>query len=250
MAEKILDVNVDGLVGFANKLEKISKSDLGRVVAKTLSKTALDVKQKTMPKSAKQHFKQRSKQFFKVTSTVQFAKRQTNVNNIHAIVGFRADKARANKWAVKDLEQQEHGGKIEKKTFIPLGNKNGRPNARIAKDINRRVKKANRISTLVYVKAKNAKGVNEGQRFIKSVHFAGRGGYVLSESGILWRVNSLKKTENGSLKLTALYSFEKGRAVRVHNTNFMEFASRKSMRKMGAIFIDEAKKQIDFRLTA
>lgn len=250
MAKGVLDVNVDGLVKYANKLEKLSDNDLPRVVATTLSNVALDVKQKTMPKSAKKAFKQRSKNFFKVTSNVEFAKKNKNVNAIQSTVGFRSDKAKANKYAVKELEQQEHGGKIEKRAFIPLGNKGGDPNARIAKDINRRIKKANRISTMVFVKAKNARGVNKGQRFIKSVHFVGRGGFVLSEDGILWRVNSLRKNKKKGMKLTALYSFQDNRAVRVHNTNFMEYASRRSTRKMGAIFIDEAKKQIDFRLTA
>lgn len=243
MTQKILDVNITGLIKYTNALEKLHENDVPRVVASTLSKVAMDVKQKTMPKSARKAFTQRSNNFFKVTSNVQFAKRQSNVNSIHSIVGFRSDKAKANKYAVKELEVQEYGGKIEKRSFVPL------TNARIAKDINRRVKKQNRISTLVFVKAKNARGVNKGQRFIKSVHFAGRGGYVLSEDGILWRVNSLRKNKRGGMNLTAMYSFKDGRAVRVNNTNFMEFASRQSMKKMGAIFIAEAKTQINYRLS-
>jgi hypothetical protein len=239
----VLDVNTDALVSFTNTLEKLSENDVPRVVAKTLNSAALDVKQKTMPASARRTFTNRSKNFFKSHSQVEFAKRSSNINNIKSTVGFTDKKipTSQNKFAVKELEQQEYGGSIKKRSFIPLNR------SRVGGSYNRNVAKRNRLGNIKFVKARQAQGVNEGQRFIKSVMHAGRGGHVLSEKGILFRVNSVRRTKGGALKLTALYSFKKSRTVRVHNTNFMRYASERSSEKLDDLFIKEAKKQIEFR---
>jgi len=101
------------------------------------------------------------------------------------------------------------------------------------------------------VDARKAKGKNKRQKFVKSVIHAGVGGLVLSEhkgKEILWRVNSLNRDSNGKFKLTALYSFKKGRSVNVKATHFMRKASLNSAKLLDDFYIVEAKKQIK-RLT-
>lgn len=236
---KVLDVNMDAVVVFSNKLEKLNKTAFPKAVATALNSAAFDVKQNTMLKSSKKAFIERQRNFFRANSRVEMAKGM-NVNNMQSIVGFR-DLGGSN-FAVDNLEQQEYGGKINGKSFIPLDA------ARAGRSYKKKVTKRNRIgksSRQPIVSSRRAKGVNPGQRFIKSVHFVGRGGFVLSEQGILWRVNSLKRTRSGSLKLTAIYDYKKGRKVNVKAKGFMRKASIESGEKLEEYFIKAAKTQFN-----
>lgn len=238
----VLDINTDAVVEFTNKLEKIRKSALPVAIRQSLNSAAFDVKQNTMPAEAKSNFVNRSKNFFKANSKVEQAQ-GFNVNTMKATVGF-IDKnlVGSSNYAVKDLEQQEHGGKISNKSFIPTKDARGGNAKRLVKPMNR-LSSINNI-----VDAKRAKGVNKGQRFIKSAVYAGKGGYVLGEkngSVILWRVNSLNRTRKGSFKLTALYSYKKKRGVKVSKTEFMKTASLQSGGKIQKYFREAAQKQID-----
>lgn len=242
MSAIVLDINTDAVVDFTNKLEKMHKSAMPVAIRTALNSAAFDVKQNTMPREAKSNFVNRSKNFFKANSKVEQAQ-GFNVNTMKATVGF-VDKNLVGKsnYAVKDLEQQEQGGKISNKAFIPTKNARGGY-------ANKMVKAMNRLSSIKnIVDAKRAKGVNKGQRFIKSAVHAGKGGYVLAEKNgnmILWRVNSLKRTSKGAFKLTALYSYKKKRGVKVSKTQFMRTASLESGGKIDQYFRDSAQKQFD-----
>ena len=66
-------INIDNraVVAFTNRLEKMRKSDLPVVINQTLNSVAFDVKQRTMPNSAKSNFVERNKSFFKSSSRVK-----------------------------------------------------------------------------------------------------------------------------------------------------------------------------------
>ena len=238
-----LNINCDAAVIFADKLERIGKSALPNAIRETLSATALHVKQKSMPGIAGKTFTQRNKTFFKANSVVDFAKGK-DIYTMRSAVGFNSSKLKGgSNFAVKNLEQQEHGGKIGGKSFIPLTpsrvnnlfTKNVKANARFS-----------RIKNLV--KARNQKGPTKEQRFIQATLKAKKGGYILGGEtkgqNTLFKVNQIPE-KGQELKLTALYDYSKNRKIKVNKTQFLERSARISQRQMNRIFVVNAKKQID-----
>lgn len=236
-----LNVNTDAAVIFTNKLERMSKTALPKAVRSALNSAAFDVKQNTMPKNAKRKFINRQANFFKANSRVEMAK-GSDIHSMKATVGFVSKGLKGDhNFAVEDLEGQEHGGRLKGKSFIPTRAARGGNEKKNVKPVNR----ISRIKNIVSVK--NAIGVNYGQKFIKSVIHAGKGGHVLAENKgkqILWRVNSLKRLKSGAFKLTALYTFKRKRSVSVKQTNFMRTASLVSAKGMENHFIKAAKYQL------
>lgn len=235
----ILNVNNDAVVTLTNQLEKLHRSAFPVAVRSALNSAAFDVKQKTMPARAAMTFENRRKNFFKANSRVDMA-RGFDMKSMKSTVGF-IPLGGTNK-AVDELEQQERGGQINGRSFVPMDT------ARISKSHSRNVQKKNRVSVMKnVVNARNMRGKNAKQRFVKSIVHAGKGGLVLAEykgKEILWRVDSLNRDSNGRFKLTALYSYKKGRKVKVKATHFMEKSSLNSANKLDDFFIIEANKQI------
>lgn len=231
----LLNVNTDAVVSFTNTLEKMTKSAFPFAIRNTLNSMALDVKMKTMPAQAQKAFVNREKTFFKSQSRVQFASGY-NINAMKSTVGFISSNLKYNNYAVKDLEDQEEGGEISNRTFVPtnearLGkNKAGKITART------RLKRINRI-----VDASKVTGKSPQVRFIHAVHEAGKGGFVLSGKK-LWRIDSISK--KGKIKKTYIYSFKKGRKVKVKPTYFMRKASELSAKKGEMLYIDNVKRTI------
>lgn len=235
---RTFNVNADAAIKLTNKLEKLHKSAFPVAVRTTLNSAAFDVKQRTMPISAKNSFTQRKKNFFKANSRVQMAK-GFDVRSMNSVVGFIS--LGGTNEAVDDLEQQERGGIIKSRSFVPIDS------ARTGKSHSRLVKKKNRLSIMPNViNARRMRGANDKQRFVKAVLTAGVGGLVLSEykgKEILWRVDSLSGSGSNKFKLTALYSHKKGRSVGVGATHFMKIASLKSGDKLDTFYAINAKKQ-------
>lgn len=230
-----IDVNSDAVVLYSAKLGRLHKSAFPNAVRTALNSAAFDVKQKTMLASSEKAFDHRQRNFFRANSRVNMAQ-GWDVNNMESQVGFVS--LSGTNFAVDDLDQQEHGGLIKKKSFIPLDK------ARTGKNYKRGVSRKNRLGSMRnIVVADKAQGASKGERFVKSIIHAGAKGLVLSEDGILWRVNSLKRTRDGAFKLTAIYSFKKGRNIRVKATHFMQKASEKSAKKLNDFYIIEAEKQ-------
>jgi hypothetical protein len=237
-----LNINTDAVVKFTNTLEKLHRSALPVAVRTSLNSAAFDVKKRTLLKETSESFTIRQKNFFKANSRVEQAQ-GFNMNTMRATIGMVEGGLKGgNNYAVKDLEQQERGGSIKGKSFIPLSP------ARVGGSNAKAVRPQNRLNAIQnVVNYKNAKGANDKQRFVKSVHHAGVGGHVIGKvknKEILWRVNSLSKTEGGNFKLTALYSYKEKRSVKVNNRNFMEKSATESGRSIEKFFILEAKKQI------
>jgi hypothetical protein len=238
-----LNINTDAAVIFTNKLEKLHKSALPNAIRNSLNKAAFNVKQNTMPAKASRAFVNRSPNFFKANSRVEMAK-GWDMKNMKATVGFLEQGLRGgNNFAVKDLEQQERGGVIRGKSFIPLNP------ARAGNSVSKMVRPMNRLSSInKIVDASKAKGKNDKQKFVKSIFHAGKGGLVLAQFGgreILWRVNSLNRTKSGQFKLTPIYSYKPSRTVSVQGTGFMRSASLESGEKIEQYYFEEARKQIE-----
>lgn len=269
MSKIILNINSDDLNAHANRLRKMHKSALPNAIRETLSKAALNVKQQTMPKTAKKEFTNRTPNFFKANSSVDFAKGY-DVNQMRATVGFIDSKLKnkATNYAIKDLEQQEYGGAIKGRSFIPMDE------ARTGKSHSKNVKKINRLETVIkredpidvnkvtnHIRASTiASGLSrrngKKQAYIKAALVAkklhGDEAYVLGNAKngkrTLSRINSITtdaKTRQLKIDRTPLYTYKQGRAVKVDPTNFMKRASHETQSKMDAIFIKEAQKQFE-----
>lgn len=240
-----LNINTNGCVVLTNKLEKISRSALPVAIRGALNQTVKDIKQNTMPASARDKFNQRQKNFFTANSKFEYAK-GFKINDMKAMVGFYENKLSnaTTNFAVKDLEEQEHGGGIGSKAFIPMAASriSGKGNVKAAF----RLKK---IRERGFVDMRKQRAATKSERFIKAVFKAGSGGFVLGSTkngeNILWRINSLSsKINTKNLDLTPLYDYSKGRSVKVHATAFMKQATMVSANRMESYYISQAKTQL------
>jgi hypothetical protein len=237
-----LDINTNAVVKFTATLEQIRKSAMVKAARFAINSAAFDAKTKTMPAHAGKTFEKRSPNFFKANSRVEKAT-GTNLHTMKAVVGFTPDNLQGkHNHAVKDLQQQESGGRILGRSFVPLST------ARKGNSYTQAVRPGNRLSQIKrIINAKNSKGKTSKQKFVKAALAAGPSGYVLSRN-TLFRVNSLMsdlRTKNTKFKVTPLYSYRKSRNVKVAETRFMQKSSIESAKKMEDFYISEAKKQID-----
>lgn len=234
---------------FAAKLQQMKASAFPNAVRETLSAAAKQVKQKTMPAAANKAFTDRTKNFFKANSKVDFAKGK-DIKTMSSTVGFISEKLKGNSnYAVKDLEAQENGGQITNRSFMPLDS------ARMSGSRGRTVVNKNRLENIKRVfKVRIKAGVNKKQAWLKTAiaakKLAPNNALVLGNENskgnrTLSRINSIEKI-GGKVVInkTALYSFRKGNNVRPKATGFMQKASIESQSNMEQIFIVEAQKQL------
>lgn len=261
-----ININTTACVRFSNILEKLHKSALPIAIRTTLNSAAFDVKKNTMPVEAQHAFLNRQKNFFKANSRVEMAQ-GFDIKKMEATVGFVENRLnnKSHNYAVKELEQQEHGGKIGHKTFIPM---------RAARVGGAGItKSAFRLSQMKakIVNAKTVKSIsskNKKQKLIRAAIIAkktgGSNAFVLgdSKSGgsqTLFKVERLNiskssytfagggKTVRGSkldIKLIPVFDVKKGRSISVQKTEFMKTASLNSAKKLNHYYFENAKKQI------
>lgn len=258
------NINTNSSVVFTNKLEKLHRSALPVAVRGTLNDMVFDVKTKTMPASSFAEFEHREKNFFKANS--KFAQAQGfNIKSMEASVGFYENKLKnqSTNFAVKDLEQQESGGNIEHKAFIPMkAARKGakgivRANARMDQ-IGDHVIDAKKVRSISGHSAPNLLNTVRKQKLIRAAIKAhrvwGNSAYVLGNPNAAGRqtlfkvedVYSLNTDKNRKLhiKLTALYNVKKGRSVNVQKTGFMHEASINTVKKSDDFYINQALKQL------
>lgn len=220
-----LNINTDAAVVFTAKLEKLHRSALPVAIRQSLNSAAFDVKKDTMPKSAANEFTQRKKNFFRATSRVEMAK-GFDIKSMSAKVGFIGG---GTNQAVRDLEEQEYGGKIGGRAFVPLDE------ARVSKSYKRSISKRNQL--------KNIRGIDRirnKKEFYPKVNKVGTGGHILYK-GIVFFVRNIKGSK---IDLTPLYSYKQGRSIKVNATMFMRSATLKSGNELEKFYQTEARKQI------
>jgi len=235
MSTPIFEVNTHEIAVHVNRLDKMHRSALPNAVRGTLNGMAFDVKQNTMPKEATRTFENRDKNFFKAKSRVDPAK-GWNVDQMRSTVGFVG-----NEQAVEDLEQQERGGIIKGRAFIPT------KQARTGTSNSKKVAKRNQMKQIRnVVRVSDAKGKTPAQKYVKSAIHVGVGGYLLRGEQLL-RVKSLKRVNNNrwDIKTEFIYTYKRGRSIKVKRTAFMSRASELSGKKGIDIFIKEAERQFN-----
>ena len=234
----MLNINTKTLQQHVKRLENISRSALPVAIRETLNDAAKDMKTNTMLETSKKAFVNRTPNFFKANSSFDRADGFA-VSSMKATMGMTEKSLKGDhNYSVKDLEDQESGGTINKKAFIPMlaARKGG---ARTLVRANSRLKAIKNI-----IKASSiANFSNPRVRFILAAHKAGKGGYFLS-GNTLWKVNKLNPTKSSNMDLTPLYSFKKGRKVRVGAHHFIEKAGEKTQAKMDDYFIERAQRAV------
>lgn len=255
-----LNIDTRELRDFSTRLGSLSKTALPNVVRKTLNDSAMEVKQKTMPESARV-FTQRQKNFFTANSRVEFAG-GTDINSMRSSVGFMETNLKGqNNYAVKDLEQQELGGKIGGRSFIPLRS------ARIGNSNTGLVKAQFRLSNIMekIANASDFTGKNDRQKFIHAASFVGKGGFVIGtgeESNFVYYIAWIGRTDkrhsmskrglgagiknrkgNTVVNAVPIYSIDGGRNVSVKGTHFMKNASVKTSGGIEKRFIINAEER-------
>lgn len=234
-----LNINSDAAVKFTNVLEGLHRSALPVAIRETLNQAAFDLKQNTMPESAANTFVNRTKTFFKANSKVEMAT-GFNVNTMVATAGFFENKLvdQNTNWSVKDLDEQEEGGQINMKTFIPtvFARRGGTKSGLVKSQFRLKVIKPKMIN------ANLLKGKNGREKYVEAAKMAGVGGFVIYKK-MVWQINKLG--EHSAVERTPIYSVSKGRNVRVKGTQFMRLASLKTSNKMEGYYIGQAEKQIN-----
>ncbi|MBX2906172.1 MAG: hypothetical protein KF744_09050 [Taibaiella sp.] len=243
---RYIDINSDAVVAQTARLERI-RGGLGRAVKRTLNSAALDVKQRTMIEESDKEFEKRKPTFWRARSRVEFAA-GSQVDHMRSTVGFVAgtgDKESGH--ATEDLEQQEHGGAIDKRAFIASDRaRTGRGNVRDELTLAR-------IKHSIWdSKNGNVRGKSDKEKFIISALYAkAYGGYVLGNqfkngNRHLYKVLSVIRVGgNTHVSTQMIYNVQGGRKAKVEATHFMEHASERTAEKMEGMFYREAQRQIN-----
>lgn len=246
-----LNINSDAVKVFSRKLEKMHRSALPSAIRGAINKAAFDVKggkgsDATMQKYADQSFVKRQPNFFKANSKVEPAK-GFNISSMKSTVGFLSEKLQGgNNFSIKDLEQQENGGNIDGRSFVPLNA--ARTGAK------KNVKKEFRIADIKskVVDSKESKGKNNKEKFIRAAIHAGEGGFIIGNfrngkgNRFMFKINYIVKIgKEYSIGLSApLYAVQGNRTFAPPATHFMQKASQESAGKIEYFYIKEAERQI------
>lgn len=244
-----LNVDTSALVKYTAKLEQLHRSAFPSAVRGTLNKAAFYMKQSSMPYSADKHFIKRKPNFFKANSKV-FMARGFDVGGMQAVFAFLSHNASYNNYAVLELFQQEFGGKIDKRAYIPMDS------SRSGDDSSKQVIPSNRLGNIHnIIDASKVPGRSNAEKFTRAAYlgvrtFIGGGGraYVIGTNSkrILYRVNSIVRTGGDTvIKKTPLYSYRPGRSIGIKGTGFMKEALQITSSKMNKFYIEEAKRQFD-----
>lgn len=247
MSKFVLNINTDATVIYANKLDKLHRSALPSAIRNTLNEAVLIVKKETLLKSAKDNFTQREPNFFKANSKYERAK-GFNVNSMQATVGMFSNNLKGkDNYAVKDLEQQEHGGDIDGRSFIP------QKAARISGW--KKTKKQYSISdittgkTKIFDSEKNPSR-SRAQQWLKTAIHAGVGSIVLGnfrngKKRFGYEITEVLQSNKGvKIKQKRIFDMLGDRVLKIKPTHFMKEATLPVAKKMELIFQEKAKFQI------
>lgn len=222
------NINTTEVVALTNKLEKLTRSAMPLAVRGTLNDAAKKMKKYKIIPYFSNVFTIRRKNFIKSHTAYNRCKNTFVINEMVSVVGIIKDKSTAG----NELINQEYGGRIRSRDYISTDE------ARVAKSRRRTVKKANKIVD------ENRK-IHKGKNYIKKVYKAGTGGLILHKKWI-FRINTITKTK-GSLKIntTPIYTFKKGRSVRIKKRPFMAPAAHAIVQIMPRLYKKEAKKRFE-----
>jgi len=240
----ILNIDSASIIRHTAAIEQISRTALPNLTRQVLNKAAFDVKGVTMPKTSNK-FVHRNRTFFKSNSAVEQAT-GNNTSTMYAVVGFRP-KSNDKSHSVEDLQQQEHGGAIDNRSFIAL------QEARTGGKWERLIRNEAFMARILpyIVDSEDSRGHSPEQKFTKAAIHAGVGGFVIGNkktskgNRIVFLIQSINRFGGNSAILSLpLFAVKKHRKVRPRATHFMETASVESAKKMNQYFIELANRRL------
>lgn len=246
-----INVNTDELVHFTKKLEKLNRSAFPVAVRQTLNTQAFQTKKKELIDEYNKAFTVRNRGFAKAFSKVNPAT-GFDIRRMQASVGMsdRDNKGKTNQ-AGENMEQQQVGGRIGGRTFIPTRF------ARVGSSNSRAVKKSMRLSELNKEKSikkaprtRFADG-NGKQKFVRTAAYARvkRKKFIRTDT-MLYKVGGGTSGKYNyrfrklSVSITPIYSIKKGRSVSINSPNlFTQRAALRVNKRADRIFKEHAEKQ-------
>ena len=225
------NINQEELIKFTKKLGKLHRSALPVAVRQTLNDVAFEAK-KEVPKIFGNKFTVRKKTFIKAHTSVIKSKNTFDLKKMVTQIGVIKGKSKAG----DNLEQQERGGTIKNRDFIPLAS------ARVGKSENKLISKR---AYLTNIRGKAAQKAFQNNDFRKAAIRAGRKGSVIFNN-LLIRIDAIVKTGRNKLfiKTIALYDYKNNRSVNIKKTPFIAPAAKKASRKIPILFKNNAEKRI------
>lgn len=202
-----LNINSIGITRYSEQLRQIRESLIPKAIRNTLNDVAFNTR-RLVPVTAEQQFTVRNKSLFRTFILVN--KTQAgDINMMKTEVGIldRGDKVS------EGLEKQEIGGESER-SMIPMDQ------ARISGSHGKKVRKANYLSAIQLPQGRGA-GTSTGFVLIKK-----------NDKGTLFKGKQGKKGQ----KLKPLYSFQKGRKVRITAKGFIRTSAIIEAQKMEDIY--------------
>lgn len=240
------NVNMEEVIAFTAKLEKLKRSDFPIAVRQTLNDAAFETK-KLVPKMAAQRFTTRQKNFFNAFSVVDKAT-GWDVNKMRSITGINENKGSK---VAKGLEQQELGGSIRGRKLVPhdmariSGSHSGKLSTR------HRFKNINKIhnSTPAY-----KYGANKGRKskFASAAFSASKAGakyFLLKNSsgkGTVFELKSLQsnsRTRKLKMNFKPVYKYRNTDVSKFEKRPFMEPSALKVSKRMADFYIKNAEKR-------
>lgn len=250
-----MEINIDlsRFEDHARKLKKLHRSAFPTAVRNTLTYGAKNTKTKTLLETTKNAFVNRSPNFFKANSKYIEA-RGWNIDHMRAVVGMYNNKLedKEDNYSVENLEQQEHGGTIKSRSFIPM--RKARTSNSSAKVTRNKFRMNDVLDESKVFSTTKSTGKTDKQKFVRTAIYAfnknDADAYVL---GNVWKGNrTLSKIDSISynkrmrrieIKRTPLYTYRKNRKVAVAGKNFMKRAAFESSLDLNRVFKREAEKQ-------
>lgn len=239
-----LDIDSREVVKNTARMERVRKTAIPNAVRNTLNNAAFDVKQNTMPARAAATFEKRQPNFFRANSRVEKAS-GNDIMRMQSVVGFKP--LSGTNHAVDDLEQQEHGGNIGGRSYVPL------PKARAGNSWNKNVRRSARISDVrkKVVDANDSKGKNDKEKYTRAAIHAGKGGWVLGNkvngkgNRMLYQIRSIvRRGKHMKIKSVAMHALKKGRHVNPAATHFMQKATEQTGKKLETFYIKNIQREL------
>jgi hypothetical protein len=229
----------DAIAAHAARLGEMHRSAFPVVMRQTLNKAAFDVKQNTMPEES-DVFIHRKKTFFQANSKVVPAV-GFDMNSMRATVGF-IPKPDAKDTSVSDLEEQEEGGEIHGRAFIPLATN------RVNNSWYGNVRASGRWRAVQnkIIDSRDSKATNPAGQFKSTAKWGGAGSLVIGSTEnskgnrMVWRIDAVGKT----IRKRAMFALKAGRTVQPEATHFMRRASLRSGRNLEKYFRELAEAKL------
>ena len=219
MQTNTFNVNASEVVALTNKLEKLNRSAMPLAVRNTLNDVAFDVKQVTAPNEFEGRFIIRKKSFLRANSLAIKCKNTFNINEMESAYALKNDG--------QNLFEQEYGGNVENRTYIPqIEARGGSENKLVSKSF--------------YLKNIKKKTITGRKELIKTAFAAKEGGFLIYDN-ILYQVRTITNRPRFWMKLLPIYNYVEGRSVMLPKREFIAPAAQKSEAKMNMFYDKNAK---------